>query len=196
LIIYFSSLLGGGLLVLFIHKNHGDYNAVGASGAVCGLIFASIALFPGLGMGLFFIPINIPSWLFGILFVAYSIYGIKSGKGNISHEAHLGGALVGMIVAIIIKPSSLIENYLPISLVLVPTCIFLYIITTKPYLLLINKPFFSQKSSILTPDMRWNKEQKEKQIKIDQILDKINKKGLNSLSKKEKQQLEDYSQKK
>lgn len=49
LIIYFVSLVGDDLLSLFVHRNHGDYNSVGASGAVCGIIFASIALFPGMG---------------------------------------------------------------------------------------------------------------------------------------------------
>ena len=94
LIIYMASLIGGNLFTLLIHKNHGDYNAVGASGAVCGIIFASIALFPGMGVGIFFIPFSIPGWLYGVLYVLYSIYGIKSTKGNIGHEAHLGGALI------------------------------------------------------------------------------------------------------
>src|SRR5688572_33314796 len=49
-IIYLASLVGGGLFSLLVHRHHGDYNAVGASGAVCGIIFASIALFPGMGV--------------------------------------------------------------------------------------------------------------------------------------------------
>src|SRR5664279_1898625 len=93
LLIYFVSLVGGNLLCLFIHRNHGDYSAVGASGAVSGIIFASIALYPGMGIGFFGLPFSIPGWLYGILYVLYSIYGIKSGKDNIGHEAHLGGAL-------------------------------------------------------------------------------------------------------
>src|SRR5581483_8227529 len=65
LIIYFASLIGGNLLSLVVYKNQGDYTSVGASGAVCGIIFASIALFPGFMVGLFFIPI--PGWLYGLL---------------------------------------------------------------------------------------------------------------------------------
>src|SRR5258705_3945083 len=83
LLIYMSSLIGGDLFSLLIHRQHGDYDSVGASGAVCGIIFASIALFPGMGIGLFFLPLSIPGWLYGILYVLYSIYGIKSKKGNI-----------------------------------------------------------------------------------------------------------------
>jgi membrane associated rhomboid family serine protease len=113
LIIYFGSLIAGDLLALFIHKNHGDYSSVGASGAVCGIIFASIALFPGLEIGFFILPISIPSWIYGLLYTAYSIYGIKSKRDNIGHEAHLGGALVGMLIAIFLYPNSLVENYIP-----------------------------------------------------------------------------------
>jgi membrane associated rhomboid family serine protease len=115
LTIYFASLIGGNLLALFIHKHHGDYNAVGASGAVCGIIFASIALFPNLGVGLFGLPISIPSWLYGLLYILYSIYGVKSNKDNIGHEAHLGGALVGLFIALIMQPTAFLQNYFVIS---------------------------------------------------------------------------------
>ena len=193
LLIYFTSLVGGGLFTLLIHKNHGDYTAVGASGAVCGLIFASIALFPGSGIGIFFIPIPIPSWLFGLLFIGYTMFGIKSGGGNIGHEAHFGGALIGMIVAILLHPYALTENLLPILLILIPTVIFIYIVAAKPHFLVVDKPFRKEKDENLDIDMKWNKEKHEKQVMIDEILDKINKHGVDSLSSKEKKILEEYS---
>jgi membrane associated rhomboid family serine protease len=65
LIIYFSGLVGGHLLALYIHRNHGDYRSAGASGAVCGVMFAAIALFPGFGIGLFILPFSLPGWLYG-----------------------------------------------------------------------------------------------------------------------------------
>ncbi|HYE56095.1 MAG TPA: rhomboid family intramembrane serine protease, partial [Chitinophagaceae bacterium] len=110
LLIYVLSLLGGNVFSLLLHRHHGDYTAAGASGAVCGLIFASIALFPD--MSIMFIP----AWLFGIIYVLYSIYGIRSNSSNIGHEAHLAGALVGMISAIIMSPEVLRTNYVPILL--------------------------------------------------------------------------------
>src|SRR5215471_17998238 len=67
LIIYFLSLVGGDLLSLFIHRHDGDYDSVGASAGVNGVIYASIALFPGMHIGLLFIPIAIPAWLFGLV---------------------------------------------------------------------------------------------------------------------------------
>ena len=155
LIIYMASLIGGNLFSLLIHRQHGDYNAVGASGAVCGIIFASIALFPGMGVGLFFLPLSIPGWLYGILYVLYSIYGIKSKKGNIGHEAHLGGALIGMTVALIIEPSAFLENYFTILVITVPTIAFIYIIITRPQFLLIDNFFFKrhQNAILLTKNI-------------------------------------------
>ena len=114
LVIYFISLIGGNLFALYIHRNHGDYSAIGASGAVSGIIFASIALYPGLSIGFIILPFSIPSWIYGILFVAYSIYGMKTKRDNIGHEAHLGGAIIGLVTALLIQPSATSSNYITI----------------------------------------------------------------------------------
>ncbi len=124
-LLYFVSLIVGNLFALSIHKKDMHYSAVGASGAVCGVIFAAIALFPGIGIGILFIPISIPSWLFGLLYISYTIYGIKSSNDNIGHEAHLGGAICGMLIAILLQPAALVTNYVPILLAIVPTILFL-----------------------------------------------------------------------
>lgn len=193
LLIYIISLIGGNLLALFIHRHHGDYSAAGASGAICGIIFASIALFPGLGIGFLGLPFFIPSWIYGILYIGFTIYGIQSNKDNVGHEAHLGGALIGMLVAILIQPSTLMVNYLVILLILIPTITFLYICVTKPHLLIINNHFTKSSNPYYDIDHQYNEQKVNKQMEIDKILDKINKKGLKSLSKKELQKLNDYS---
>ncbi len=192
-IIYFASLLGGYLLSLFVHRNHGDYSSVGASGAICGVMFASIALFPGFGIGLFFFPFSIPGWIFGIVFVLFSMYGVKSKKDNIGHEVHLGGALIGMAVAIVMQPSVLIENYLTVLLIAIPSIIFIYLIITRPHILLIDNFYFKSQQNFYTIDQKYNVEKNIRQQEIDRILDKINRKGINSLSKEEKEKLENYS---
>jgi membrane associated rhomboid family serine protease len=193
LIIYFASLVGGDLLSLFIHRNHGDYTAVGASGAVCGVIFASIALFPGLGIGLFGIPLSIPSWLYGILYVLISIYGIKSNRGNIGHDAHLGGALVGMIVALLLRPSAFIPNYLTILIIALPTVAFICLIIARPHMLLVYNFHFKKRAKVYSINRKPRKKKIDRQQEIDSILDKINTHGMNSLSKSEKERLEQFS---
>jgi membrane associated rhomboid family serine protease len=193
LFIYFASLIGGDLLSLFINRNHGDYTAVGASGAVCGIMFASIALFPDMGIGFFGLPIFIPSWLYGILYVAYSIYGIKSKKDNIGHDAHLGGALIGMAVALIIVPSAFLQNYITILIITIPTIIFIYLIITKPHILLVDNFYYKKHTNHYSIDHIYNEEKMNNQKEIDKILDKINKKGMSSLTNKEKETLKQFS---
>lgn len=195
IVIYLASLVGGNLLSLWVHRLSGDYSSVGASGAICGVMFASIALYPGMGIGIFFIPISIPNWLFGIAFVLYSIYGIRSRRRNIGHDAHLGGALVGMIVAIIMEPQALIENYIPILVIMVPTVVFIYLIITRPHLLLVDNLFYKKHKDYYSIDHKYNAEQHNRQDEIDRILDKISKKGMRSLTDKEKATLKEYSKK-
>ncbi|MDF1663441.1 MAG: rhomboid family intramembrane serine protease [Planctomycetota bacterium] len=101
-LLYLFSLLGGSALSLLMHRHHYDYCAVGASGAVSGLVFAAVFLMPGMGVGLIFLPIFIPGWLFAIIYTGISIWGIKKKWGNIGHDAHLGGAIVGMLGALAI----------------------------------------------------------------------------------------------
>lgn len=194
-LIYFVSLIAGNLFALFIHRNHSHYSAVGASGAVSGIIFAAIALFPGIKLGLLFLPIGIPSWLFGLLYISYTLYGIKSQNDNIGHEAHLGGAILGMITAIILYPNSLLINYIPILLTLIPTLIFIILIINKPNFLLFKKPFLTKQKGYETIDDKYNNQKVMDQKEFDSLLEKINKKGIDNLTAKEKQKLDEHVKK-
>jgi len=191
LIIYFVSLVGGNLLSLFIHRHSGDYGAVGASGAISGVIFASIALVPGLPVGLFFIPM--PGWLFGLLYMLISIYGIRSRTGNIGYDYHLGGALIGMVVAILMRPYALVENYVTILIISVPAIVFIFLIIKRPHFLLVDNFFYKAHQHHYTIDNKYNEEQHNRQQEVDRILDKINKSGMRSLTRAEKEKLEEYS---
>lgn len=191
-LIYFISLVGGNLFALYVHRNHGDYSAIGASGAVSGIIFACIALYPSIKIGFILIPISIPSWIYGILFVAISIYGIKTKRDNIGHEAHLGGAIIGLLTAIIIQPSSLASNYITILLITVPTLIFIYLVIAKPHILLTNN--FKKTKPRLSFEQKHNSKAVNKQKELDKLLDKISKKGIDKLTKKERDRLKKLSQ--
>jgi membrane associated rhomboid family serine protease len=191
LIIYLASLLGGNLFALLVHKNHGDYTAVGASGAVNGIIFAAMALQPGMTINLlFFLPM--PAWLYALLFVGVSIYGIRSRSDNVGHEAHLAGALVGMFIAIILFPALAIENYIPILIVTIPSIFFIIIIIRRPDLLLVQNLFFKTHQNY-TVDDRYNLHKRNRQEEIDRILEKIHKRGIGSLTRQEKATLREFS---
>jgi membrane associated rhomboid family serine protease len=135
LILYVLSLLGGNLLALLMRRDQPHYRALGASGAVTGVVFAAIALLPDLKLALLLLPIPMPGWLYGLAFVLYSIYGIRSQSDNIGHEAHLGGGISGLIFTLILYPLLLELNTLPILLILIPSLIFLLIIRFRPDLL-------------------------------------------------------------
>lgn len=120
LIIYAGSLLLGSLLSLYFHKNEYNYSAVGASGAVSGVIYSAILLQPGMNLYLFLIPIPIPAYLFGIGYLLYSIYGMKNRIGNIGHDAHFGGAIGGYLITLILVPSLFKTDLLMIGLLAIP----------------------------------------------------------------------------
>ncbi|MCF3107997.1 rhomboid family intramembrane serine protease [Niabella sp. CC-SYL272] len=193
LVIYFSGLVGGGLFSLLIHRHHGNYSAVGASGAVCGIIFAAIALFPGMGVGFFGLPFSIPGWLYGILYVLFSIYGIRSGKNNVGHDAHLGGALVGMFVALLMEPEAFAQNYCTILIIAVPSIAFIWLVIKRPDMLVVDNRWFKTHRKNYSIDDRYNEEKNNAQRDIDRILDKINKRGMDSLTRAELEKLKKHS---
>lgn len=120
IIVYAASLVLGSLFSLYFHKEEYHYSAVGASGAVTGILYAAILLDPSMKLYMFFIPIPIPAYLFGIGYLLYSIYGMKNRIGNIGHDAHFGGAIGGFVVTLILDPS-LFKTDLPmIGLLTVP----------------------------------------------------------------------------
>jgi membrane associated rhomboid family serine protease len=120
IIIYIISLLAGSLLALFFHKDEYHYSAVGASGAVTGILYAAILLRPSMKLFLFFIPIPIPAYVFGIGYLLYSIYGMKSRIGNIGHTAHFGGAIGGYVTTLFFMPTLVTKEPLMVGLLAIP----------------------------------------------------------------------------
>jgi len=123
-VIYLAGAIAGSLLSLLLHRKEPGYRAVGASGAVCGIIFASIFLLPGGSIIVFPLPIPMPAWTYAILFILASIYGIGRNVGNIGHDAHLGGALSGIAVAYFIRPESVTGNPLLLAAIIIPVILF------------------------------------------------------------------------
>ncbi|THV58320.1 rhomboid family intramembrane serine protease [Flagellimonas alvinocaridis] len=123
LVIYFVSLVAGSLLALFFHKDEPYYSAVGASGAVTGILYAAILLNPDMQLGIMFIPIPLPAYVLGIAYLLYSIYGMKSRLGNIGHTAHFGGAIGGYVVTLLFKPELFVTDTLIVVLLAVPIVI-------------------------------------------------------------------------
>ncbi len=123
--IYAVSAMGGDLVALLIRRKEPGYSALGASGAVCGIIFASIFLLPGGSIFIFPLPVPLPSWVYAILFMGVSLYGIGRGLAHIGHEAHIGGALAGTAFAVAYRPAIAYQNGLLLAGLMIPTVILL-----------------------------------------------------------------------
>jgi len=115
LAVYVGSLLVGNLLSLYFHKNEYQYSAVGASGAVSGIIYSAILFDPWMRINFF-----IPGFVFGIGYLLYSIYGMKNRVGNIGHDAHFGGAIGGYVITLVLSPYLLLSNPLMVGLLALP----------------------------------------------------------------------------
>lgn len=130
LLIYFGSMAIGSLLTYFIHKEDLYYSAIGASGAVTGIIYCAILLYPEIELRLFF-AVPIPGYIFAFLYLAYSIYGMKGKYDNIGHTAHLGGAIGGLLFTLLIRPSLLETRLIFIGILLIPIVVLMYLVKMK-----------------------------------------------------------------
>jgi membrane associated rhomboid family serine protease len=104
--LYASGILFSAVPSVFRYKDEPDFATLGASGAVEAVLFGFILLFPTESLYIMFIPIPIPAWLFGIAFLAYSIFASKSQGSRINHEAHIAGALWGVLYLLIFVPNT------------------------------------------------------------------------------------------
>ncbi len=125
IIIYLGSLLAGNLYSLSYHKSESYYSAVGASGAVSGIIYSAILLYPDMSLMMFPLPIPIPGYIFGVGYLLYSIYGMKKQLGNIGHSAHLGGAIGGFALTLLLYPELFVLNKIIVILLAVPIILLL-----------------------------------------------------------------------
>jgi len=122
-IIYLGSLILGNLLSYYFHKDEYHYTAVGASGAVSGILYSAILLNPDMSLYMFFIPVPIPAYIFGIGYLLYSIYGMRANNDNIGHDAHFGGAVGGYVITLLMVPVLLQINTLMVGLLAIPIVI-------------------------------------------------------------------------
>lgn len=110
LILYFTGLLASSIPSLVRHKDNPQFATIGASGAVESVLFAFIVVYPFEPLYFIFIPIGIPAVILGILFVVYSVWASKK-EGKINHEAHIGGAVWGIIYMFAFIPNS-VDHFL------------------------------------------------------------------------------------
>jgi membrane associated rhomboid family serine protease len=196
LVIYIVSLIIGNLLPLFIHRNNYNYSAVGASGAVSGVLYASIYFMPFGKIGIIFIPFGIDSWMFGILYLVYTVWAAKKGNDNIGHDAHFGGAVAGLLIAFLIKPAIAFENWLIILAMMAPIVYFLFDIFKGgggPNVLSKFKRLDknANKYSNRSVDDLYNYDRRNQIRELNELLEKVDEKGLQNISVSDKKKLDE-----
>ena len=105
LLMYVGGIVFSSISTYIKYKSEPYYNAVGASGAVSAVVFSSIIFDPTAKLGFLFLPIPMPAFVFGFIYLLYSAYMSKRGNDNIGHDAHFWGALFGVFFTIAIEPS-------------------------------------------------------------------------------------------
>lgn len=108
-LLYFSALLVGGLGTCVKHRTDPNYASLGASGAILGVLFASIVYFPRQSLYILPLPVPIPAPLFALGYLAYSWYSSRQSRGNINHDAHIFGALTGLAFVLLTDPTAFIR---------------------------------------------------------------------------------------
>ncbi|MGB5943240.1 MAG: rhomboid family intramembrane serine protease [Leeuwenhoekiella sp.] len=114
-IIYLGSLILGNLLSYYFHKDEYHYSAVGASGAVSGVLYSAILFEPNMLIYGF-----VPAYIFGVGYLLYTIYGMRAQNDSIGHDAHFGGAAGGYILTIAFAPYLLQTDLLTVGLLAIP----------------------------------------------------------------------------
>ena len=109
IILYISGGVAATVFPYFKNSDNPMYRSLGASGAVSAVIFATILWEPQLELMLMFIPIPIKAYVLGPIYLAIEYYSMRKGASGIAHDAHLGGALFGILFVLLIDSNKGIE---------------------------------------------------------------------------------------
>ena len=106
LILYLGAILFAPLLAYKKHQDNPGYNSLGASGATSAVLIVFMIMYPAAPLQLIFLPIPMPAIVFGLLFFVYESYMNKRGRSGVAHDAHLLGALFGMVFLLVTYPEA------------------------------------------------------------------------------------------
>jgi len=109
--LYLIGLLASDIGTYLKQRNNPQYASLGASGAILAVLFASIIYFPTQSIYFMIIPIPIPAWLFAIGYLAYTFYASRHARDRINHDAHLGGAVTGLLFVGLTDPQAVADAW-------------------------------------------------------------------------------------
>ncbi len=192
LLVYFGAVIGGNLLSLWLHRNH-EYRAYGASGGVCGVVFSYITINPnGTLIAHFIFPM--PAWAYGFLFLIGSYIALRQGRDNVGHDAHLGGAVLGLWITGALKPQAIEQHPIWFALLSVISAALFFYFYKNPLMLPMTSlnfslPRFKRRSRAAAAPRR------NEARDVDAVLEKISQTGIESLTAEERALLSRVSSK-
>ncbi|GJL95287.1 MAG: rhomboid family intramembrane serine protease [Hyphococcus sp.] len=104
LVVYFGAVLASGIISFYANRNDSNYSSLGASDGVSGVILSFCLFYPFEPLYFLFVPVPIPAILYGVGFMVISASMMGAQGGRIAHEGHLGGAIAGVILTIMMRP--------------------------------------------------------------------------------------------
>lgn len=107
LLLYALGLLGSSGVTWWLHRQQPGYASLGASGAILAVLFASIVLYPQASLMMFPLPVPIPAPLFAVIYLVFSMVASRSRVGRINHDAHIAGAVIGLLFVVVAVPGAL-----------------------------------------------------------------------------------------
>jgi len=106
-LLYAVGLLSSSIATWLVHRRQPGYASLGASGAILAVLFASIVVAPTSSIFILPLPVPIPAPLFAVGFLAYSVFASRARIGRVNHDAHIAGAIAGVVFTTIAEPGAL-----------------------------------------------------------------------------------------
>ncbi len=107
LVVYFGAVLASGIVSFYVNKTNYAYTSLGASDGVSGVLLSFCVFYPLAGMRFMFVPVDIPAIVFGVFYILISANMVGKFGGRTAHEAHLAGAIAGIVLTILMRPEAI-----------------------------------------------------------------------------------------
>lgn len=196
LLAFTGGLLGGNLLTLHLHRHQGGFHSQGLAPAISGVLTAGMVLYPQHLVQVFFLPIYLPAWAIGLMAIGYSLFGLRTSRGRILYEEHLGGMIAGGSLCILLHPHAVHTNPVPVLGFMIASALFLFLIerrsSTPSVFPPIPKPV-EAKIIVRAYHVREVDMMADKETELNFLLDEVKRTGLQGLSHHQKRRLDELS---